>query len=191
MPQSSKKKKKCFQSARQKGGFSVDMHYINEMVSEPLLPWRSTFQNKSRQGAACVCLNQSVLEQKKKSAVQSKMTLKGMLGQRLGCRTSRLRSKFIWSAVSMPWIMAAPLPYRRRISDVRLDPGRSVGAAAVLSFWSPLTERKHKSTEFILKIKVCESVRPCPLISVGWFLNEWANHWYREKKKILPLARLE
>lgn len=128
----------------------------------------------------------SVLEQKKKSAVQSKMTLKGMLGQRLGCRTSRLRSKFIWSAVSMPWIMAAPLPYRRRISDVRLDPGRSVGAAAVLSFWSPLTERKHKSTEFILKIKVCESVRPCPLISVGWFLNEWANHWYREKKKNPP-----
>lgn len=74
-----------------------------------------------------------------------KTTLKGMLGHSLGCLTSRFRSKFIWRAVSIPWIMAAPFPYSDRISAVRLDPGCSFGASTVRSFWSLRTVGQEKT----------------------------------------------
>lgn len=57
---------------------------------------------------------------------------------------SIVRSYDIWTAVSIPWIIAAPFPYSFVISAVRLTPGLSEGASTVGAFLLAFAKTKHK-----------------------------------------------
>lgn len=57
---------------------------------------------------------------------------------------SIVRSYDIWTAVSIPWIIAAPFPYSFVISAVRLTPGLSEGASTVGAFLLAFAKTKHQ-----------------------------------------------
>lgn len=57
---------------------------------------------------------------------------------------SIVRSYDIWTAVSIPWIIAAPFPYSFVISAVRLTPGLSEGASTVGAFLLAFAKTKHR-----------------------------------------------
>lgn len=56
-------------------------------------------------------------------------SLRGIMGQYLGCFLSQFLSKISCMAASIAWILAASAPYSFFISAVRLSPGLSVGGA--------------------------------------------------------------
>lgn len=56
-------------------------------------------------------------------------SLRGMMGQYLGCFLSQFLSKISCMAASIAWILAASAPYSLFISAMRLSPGLSVGGS--------------------------------------------------------------
>lgn len=56
-------------------------------------------------------------------------SLRGIMGQYLGCFLSQFLSKISCMAASIAWILAASAPYSFFISAVRLSPGLSIGGA--------------------------------------------------------------